>query len=163
MAWGTLGVVALDGAEPPSTAVHTVSASILHGSIGFVPDPKESTVVPEPFRLPAHTFPFELQSQSSVANDVEFIASDVSIPCSTAHTANNSVHCEYYRPAGPGRHPACIVLHILGGDFPLSRTFAFSLANRGVAALFVIMPYYGPRHDPNSSIRMISSDPRKTG
>ena len=38
-----------------------------------------------------------------------------------------------------------IVLHILGADFALSRYFAARLADRGVAALFVKLPYYGER------------------
>jgi dienelactone hydrolase len=58
--------------------------------------------------------------------------------------------------------PATIVLHILGGDFDLSRLFCRTLAHNGVAALFVKMPYYGPRRDPQSDRRMISVDPRET-
>ena len=46
--------------------------------------------------------------------------------------------------AGPKR-PGVIVLHILGADFPLSRYMAARLADRGVAALFVKLPYYGER------------------
>ena len=55
-----------------------------------------------------------------------------------------------------------IVLHILGGDFPLARVFASALAHNGTAALFLKMPYYGPRRDPQSPRRMISKDPRET-
>ena len=40
--------------------------------------------------------------------------------------------------------------------------FASALAHRGVAALFVIMPYYGPRCDPESKVRMVSADPEQT-
>jgi dienelactone hydrolase len=80
----------------------------------------------------------------------------------TKYESNNTVHCEYYCPTTPGKHPACIVLHILGGDFPLSRTFATALAHRGVASLFVIMPYYGPRRPADANVRMISADPRRT-
>ena len=83
-------------------------------------------------------------------------------PVQTSVKQNNTVYCEYYRPTSPGKHPACIVLHILGGDFPLSRTVAQSLADRGVAALFVIMPYYGPRRDPEVPTRMVSADPEET-
>ena len=38
-----------------------------------------------------------------------------------------------------------VVLHILGSDFPLSRYMAARLADRGVAALFLKLPYYGER------------------
>jgi len=75
---------------------------------------------------------------------------------------NNTIHCEYYRPNVSGKVPGVVVLHILGGDFPLARVFANSIAQRGVAALFLKMPYYGPRRPANSSRRMISQDPRET-
>src|SRR5262249_9377299 len=83
-------------------------------------------------------------------------------PVTTPERNNNTVHGEYYRPAAAGKYPACVVLHIMGGDFPLARTFANALAHRKVAALFVIMPYYGPRRQPDSTARMVSADPRET-
>ena len=73
-----------------------------------------------------------------------------------------TVHCEYYRPKSDKPVPAVIVLHILGGDFPLARVFANMFAEHGVAALFLKMPYYGERRDPQLSRRMISEDPRET-
>ena len=153
----------------PSESVHALAAAsssvarpVLHGEIQFRPDAREATVVPEPFRLEARKFSFEEAPQPSVSDEVNVAWLTFPSPVHTAHEANNTVHCEYYCPTSPGRHPACIVLHILGGDFPLARTFANSLAHRGVAALFVIMPYYGPRRDPNSPVRMISSDPEET-
>jgi len=89
--------------------------------------------------------------------DVEFPS-----PMTTAEEANNTVYCEYYRSRLPGRRPSVIVLHILGGDFPLSRLFANALAQHGVNALFLKMPYYGPRGDPMSRRRMVSADPNET-
>jgi dienelactone hydrolase len=87
----------------------------------------------------------------------------------TPHECNNTVHCEYFRPAvltektdGKKRYPGVVVLHILGGDFPLSRLFCKGLANRNVAALFVKMPYYGPRRPAGANVRMISQDPRES-
>ena len=100
--------------------------------------------------------------QPNVSDEVNVAWLTFPSPVHTPCEANNTVHCEYYCPTSPGKHPACIVLHILGGDFPLSRTFANALAHRGVAALFVIMPYYGPRRDPDSPVRMVSSDPEQT-
>ena len=38
-----------------------------------------------------------------------------------------------------------VVLHILGADFALSRYYAARLADKGVAALFLKLPYYGER------------------
>ena len=58
---------------------------------------------------------------------------------------NLTVHGEYYRPPGKGPFPTTIVLHILDGRFYVARLVAASLAERGVAALFIHLPYYGKR------------------
>ena len=51
-----------------------------------------------------------------------------------------------------------MVLHILGADFALSRYLAARLADRGVAALFVKLPYYGERRPPGGEKRFLSAD-----
>ena len=140
--------------------------AILRGQVEYAPT-KDESGIPERFRLAAHTFEFEarplgLDSQSLEVWDVTFPS-----PVKTRSHANNTVHCEYYQPKGVGKNgdakaPAVIVLHILGGDFALSRVFCNALAQHGVAAMFVKMPYYGPRRDPGSKLRMISPDPRET-
>lgn len=83
-------------------------------------------------------------------------------PIETPHVNNNTVHCEYFQPLSAGKHPGVIVLHILGGDFDLSRLFCRQLAHDGAAALFVKLPYYGPRRQTDVKARMISEDPRET-
>src|SRR5205085_11716380 len=83
-------------------------------------------------------------------------------PVKTALEQNNTVHCEYYLPQRKEKVPAVVVLHILGGDFPLSRLYCSALSSRGVAALFVKMPYYGPRRTPGDPRRMVSKDPKET-
>jgi dienelactone hydrolase len=86
-------------------------------------------------------------------------------PVETPHPNNNTVHAECFRPvsAGDGSCPGVIVLHILGGDFELSRLFCRTLAHNGVVALFVKLPYYGPRRQPDApQVRMIALDPRDT-
>ncbi len=132
------------------------------GTVHFEPDAQEPTSVPAPFQLASHAFAYEAKRQPSLSDEIELWQITFPSPVKTASERNNTVHCEYYRPAAPGKYPACVVLHILGGDFPLSRVFASTLAHRGVAALFVIMPYYGPRRDPESKLRMVSSDPQQT-
>ena len=84
-------------------------------------------------------------------------------PIETPDVENNVVHAEYFAPIGFGpKRPAVVVLHILGSDFPLSRYMAARLADRGVAALFVKLPYYGERRPPDrngvSSKRFLSGD-----
>lgn len=149
-------------ATQPAAGLKSGGLQIRRGEFVFHPDAHETTAVPELFRLPQTKYAFELTPLPGMLKDVTVESLTFASPVHTDHEANNTVHCEYYRPAAPGRYPGCIVLHILGGDFPLSRTFATALAHRGVASLFVIMPYYGPRHDPNSPVRMVSSDARQT-
>ena len=85
-------------------------------------------------------------------------------PVVSPDPVNNTVHAEYFRPIAPGpekitgRRPAVIVLHILGADFALSRYLAARLAERGVAALFVKLPYYGERRPPGEPKRFLSTD-----
>jgi cephalosporin-C deacetylase-like acetyl esterase len=98
----------------------------------------------------------------SVSTAMEISEITFPSPVETPHPNNNTVHCEYFRPLADGQRPAVVVLHILGGDFNLSRLFCRHLAQHGVAALFIKMPYYGPRRQPDSTARMVSEDPRQT-
>jgi dienelactone hydrolase len=131
------------------------------GNVQFVPTAAEASV-PAAYRLQPHEFAWEARRMQTEFE--EFRVWDVTFPSPVASPveSNNTVHCEYYQTTQPGRRPAVIVLHILGGDFPLSRLFCNALARQGVSALFLKMPYYGPRRDPDSPQRMVSADPRAT-
>ena len=64
-----------------------------------------------------------------------------------------------FRAAGFGHETSrVIVLHILGADFPLSRYMAARMADRGIAALFVKLPYYGERRPPGRRGGALASD-----
>ncbi|QDU25218.1 esterase [Anatilimnocola aggregata] len=144
-------------------AAESDASDIERGTAKYQPAEMSAELkVGERFRLPEHTFNYEMKRL-----DVELSNHDIwdvtfPSPVTTPHEVNNTIHCEYYRPRGAGKKPAVIVLHILGGDFALSRLFAGSLAQRGTAALFVKMPYYGPRRPPGSERRMISANPEET-
>src|SRR6185436_10180870 len=99
-------------------------------------------------RLAAHTFDFHEEPVKTVCTRIAISLVTFPSPVETPHVNNNTVHCEYFRPAAPGKYPGVIVLHILGGDFDLARLFARSLAHKGVGALFLKMPYYGLRQQP---------------
>jgi dienelactone hydrolase len=117
------------------------------------------------FRLAAHEFTFREEPVGKPTASIALSRVTFPSPVVTAHENNNTVHCEYFRPTAAGKDrkcPAVIVLHILGGDFALSRLFASALADSGTAALFLKMPYYGPRRQPGVSARMISTDPNET-
>jgi len=145
----------------PTVAWAAKPAPPREGDVQFELTDKEAKL-PEMFRLSAHTFHFEQKFQWTSAKAIEISEVTFPSPVETPHANNNTVHCEYFRPLAPGKHPAVVVLHILGGDFDLSRLFCRQLAQNGVAALFLKMPYYGPRRQPDSPARMISEDPRAT-
>lgn len=136
---------------------------IERGVVEFKPSAAESNVPPR-FRLPNGAFDWQSRRMQTVTEALEVWDVTFPSPVKTAEELNNNntVHCEYYRSRQTGPRPAVIVLHILGGDFPLARVFANSLAQHGVHALFLKMPYYGERRDPQSPRRMVSPDPRET-
>ena len=114
------------------------------GQVAFRPGPLESSI-PERFRLEPAVFSYELEP---VMTTRRYTVSKLRFPSpiETPDAENNMVHAEYFAPVGFGpKRPGVIVLHILGADFPLSRYMAARLADRGVAALFVKLPYYGER------------------
>jgi dienelactone hydrolase len=130
------------------------------GTVHFAPTDAELQV-PERFRLKPHDFEVRTRTVRTVSK-TRFLRVTFPSPVATDVPENNTVYGEYFQPAGPGPFPACVVLHILGGDFLLAETVASHLAGQGIAALFVKMPYYGPRRGKDSPQRMISEDPRET-
>jgi dienelactone hydrolase len=131
------------------------------GTIRYEP-PAGDDQVAERFRLAAHEFAFEQKPLGAATEKLSMWTVTFPSPVKTPYERNNTVHCEYYLPKSQSPAPAVVVLHILGGDFNLSRLFCASLAEKGVAALFLKMPYYGPRQEPGVKRRMISSDPKET-
>ena len=109
-------------------------------------------------------------SSSPCSRPARYTVSKLRFPSliETPDPENNTVHAEYFAPVGfgPGR-PGVIVLHILGADFPLSRYMAARMADRGIAALFVKLPYYGERRPAGGngampSKRLVSADIERT-
>jgi dienelactone hydrolase len=120
------------------------AGAVEHGEVVFHPGRAESSV-PAQFRLPPGSFSYELEEIFSTPT---YSISRLRFPSPviSPDATNNVVHAEFFQPTGsPGRRPAVVVLHILGADFPLSRYMAARLADRGVAALFLKLPYYGER------------------
>ncbi len=140
------------------------SGAIERGEVTFRPGPEESSV-PERFRLEPAVFAYErepvLETPRYTVSRLRFPS-----PITTADPENNVVHAEYFCPVGAGpRRPGVVVLHILGADFPLSRYMAARLADRGVAALFVKLPYYGERRPAAGGLnsrRFLSADIERT-
>lgn len=129
-------------------------------SVEFVPAQNEE-IVPQHFRLKPHRFEADAEIRRE-STSWRTLTVTFPSPVETAVLENNTVHGEYFQPAGAGPFPGVVVLHILGGEFPLSQTVASSLARAKVAALFIKMPYYGERRSKESPRRMISRNPRET-
>jgi dienelactone hydrolase len=131
-------------------------AGMERGEVVFRPSAAEAGV-PERFRLRGSTFGYE---RELLRTTPRYTVSAVRFPSpvTSPEPANNTVHAEYFQPSGQGRRPAVVVLHILGADFALSRYLAARLADRGVAALFVKLPYYGERRPAGGAHRFLSTD-----
>src|SRR4051812_49241916 len=96
------------------------------GEAEFRPTAAEAGV-PAPFRLGPARFGYELEELRTTPG-YSVAALRFPSPVETPDPENNTVHAEYFRPTGPGRRPAAVVLHILGADFALSRYLAARLA-----------------------------------
>lgn len=127
------------------------------GEVRFAPN-DDAHRVPEPYRLAPAAFPYELRPRFDLRHSGAEVL-DLTFPSAvkSSHPANDTVHCEYFRPKRPGKHPAAIVLDILDGKQVVSRGVALWLAQNDVPALVVILPYYGARR-PAGAPRMISPD-----
>jgi dienelactone hydrolase len=141
---------------PLCLLVTLCAAGSEHGQVEFRPTKREADV-PDAFRLGAATFEFE---QQELRRTTGYTVSAVRFrsPIESPDPENNTVHAEYFRPSVAGQRPAVVVLHILGADFALSRYLAARLADRGVAALFVKLPYYGERRPKEGAKRFLSAD-----
>lgn len=135
---------------------------VVRTEVAFSPTIDEPNV-PERFRLAASTFESRMETRVETLN---YTVASVQFPSPivTPDVENNTVHAEYFQPKRKGRRPAVIVLHILGADFALSRYVAARLADQGVAALFVKLPYYGERRPQGGgeAKRFLSSDIERT-
>lgn len=119
--------------------------------------------VPERYRLPACSFDYTLAPRVKLRHSgVDTFDLTFPSPVKSGVERNDTVHAEFFVPAGGGRFPAVIVLDIMDGAGVVSRGQALWLAQSGVAALVVHMPYYGPRRTPGSKVRLVSTDLGRT-
>lgn len=123
----------------------------------------EADGVPELYRMENRTFAFEFKLKYSLPNaEVDVFTLTFPSAVKTASAANNRVYAEYYQPRKPGKHPALIVLDILDGAQVVARAEALWLAQHDIPALVVYMAYYGPRREPGSKERLLSTDIEKS-
>jgi len=96
------------------------------------------------FRLKRKSFRWVLTYDT--AREGYFVA-DLSFPSEvkTRWPEANTVFAEYYLPKVSGKVPAVIVLDVLEGNFVVARNVARALADNGIAALAMHMPFFGKR------------------
>ncbi len=77
--------------------------------------------------------------------------------------SNNTVHGEFFLPHGlplTQSHPGVVINHILAGGFDLERMMCTTLANNGVVAMFIMMPYYDQRGNNRGRKQMLDTAER---
>lgn len=128
------------------------------GTVRFKPL-GDQKAIPERYRLDTHTFDYELSTPlDQPVKAIDLYRLSFPSPVVSETPENNTVPCEFYRPRGKGPFPAVVILDILAGDQTLSRTISAILAENGIAALFMQMPYYGPRRPEGCKLRLLSPD-----
>src|SRR5438445_347559 len=93
------------------------AASVVEkGDFRFKPAGDQKNV-PARYRLEARDFTYEMEKKNDLpAVGVSVYRVRFPSPVKTATLENNTVHAEYYRPAGQGPFPGVIVLDITGGN-----------------------------------------------
>jgi len=117
------------------------------GAIGQEQVAPERITVPAERSFGGQAFTYERVFREKLKNhliyDVRFPS-----PVVSPHEANNTVPGELFVPAGAtrdGTFPAVLCMHILNGNFELSRMLCTRLSESGVIAFFFKQPYYGER------------------
>lgn len=137
----------------------TADPSTIKGEAVFRPSKEAEARVPERFRLEEGRFPYEMAPIRDMPGYTVWAVRFPS-PLKAPEPKVNTVYAEYFQPKAAKSRPAVVVLHILGGDFALSRYLAARLAARNVPALFVELPYYGERCPEGT--KFLSADIERT-
>ena len=95
---GTTGP-ASSGGQGVTEAARPAGQEVRRGEIHFLPDPNEATAVPRSFQLEARTFAFEESPLPAISDNVRIASLTFPSPVHTPQEKNNTVYCEYYRPA----------------------------------------------------------------
>jgi dienelactone hydrolase len=124
-----------------------------------VPADDAKAPVAERFRMQAYSGEYKLSTRYNLRHTGVTVY-DLSFPSpvKTDVPENNTVYAEYFVPQGKEKYPAVIVLDIMQGNQLIARGEAMWLAQNGVAAMVVLLPYYNERRPPNSKLKLVSTD-----
>src|SRR5437868_6656914 len=99
-----------------SCPVYARPAIVEKGAFSFRPVDAQKDV-PARYRLEERSFSFEMEKKTDLpALGVTVYRVRFPSPVKTPVPENNTVHAEYYRPAGKGPFPAVIVLDVTAGN-----------------------------------------------
>jgi dienelactone hydrolase len=150
----------LRAAEPGTTSSGALPAK---GTVRFEPVGEQKDI-PQCYRLDSCSIDFELTWKMDLTTSGTRVYR-IKFPSvvKSPDAANNTVHGEYYLPAGKGPFPGVVVFDVIGGrDQIVSRSLSAQLSSRGIACLFIQMPYYGPRSAVDGKERMISANVKRS-
>jgi dienelactone hydrolase len=141
--------------------VSASSALAAEAEVGALKVPADDAKAPiaERFRMAAHACEYKLSLRYDLRHSgvtVYDLAFPSPVKCDIAE--NNTVHAQYFVPKGQKKVPAVIVLDIMQGNQLIARGEAMWLAQNGVAALVVVLPYYNERRPPDSKVKLVSTD-----
>lgn len=136
----------------------TFGAEAERGTLSVPADPPNAPVS-ERYRMEAYrgdyalSLRYDLRHSGIAVYDLTFPS-----PVQSAIPENNTVYAQYFVPKGQTKMPAVLVLDIMQGNQLIARGEAMWLAQNGVAALVVVLPYYNERRPPNSRMKLVSPD-----
>jgi dienelactone hydrolase len=124
-----------------------------------VPADDAKAPVAERFRMEAYSGEYKLSTRYNLRHSGVTVY-DLSFPSPVKSDCpeNNTVYAEYFVPTGMEKCPAVIVLDIMQGNQLIARGEAMWLAQNGVAAMVVLLPYYNERRPLNSKLKLVSTD-----
>ena len=156
--------VAVLAADPTTIGLPTTDLGPTARDIRFTTTPGEAGVA-ERFRLKPHNFRYTIRHKYDLKHsgvdvfDVRFPS-----PVASEYPANDTVYAELFVPKKSGPFPAVIVLDIMDGKQIVSRGQAVWLAQHDIAAMVVVLPYYGDRRPPPSAgrVRLVTQNVAQT-
>jgi dienelactone hydrolase len=139
-------------------AAPAFGADAERGTLKVPADDAKAPVV-QRYRMAAYSGEYKLTPRYDLRH-TGVMVSDLTFPSPVKSNVpeNNTVYAEYFAPKAPGKRPAVIVLDIMQGNQFVARGEAMWLAQNGVAALVVILPYYNERRPAGSRMKLVSAD-----
>lgn len=146
----------------PATPVETVTATDQPLNRSASKEPADRYL--DAFDLPPAKFEYTLQLVSA-EETLRLYRLVYPSPEKTPWPENNAVPAEFYLPpdaSESAKVPAAIILDIMDGSAILPRMMARAAAQRGLAALYLPMPYYNARRPANDEHeQVLRDDPRR--